>query len=251
MTAASAGATTQAADDANLAIFAATAAAAIGGAVLLEAALVPGLVLGAAALIFAPKLVNRAVPKFRDGLQSLTAWTAAPKAPAAQEEAEGIAGLLPRLKIGQALAKTITFRITIASLDFAWNYIFLGDLATAAGLSALSITVGPFFYFLHEAGWNFYNPLEDGATGAETGPLLSIGDYKLTRALAKTIVYETLGTISEFSVNWLVVGDFTTAVIITAPFALFSPFVYLGHEKAWDYFTERAKRKDLKVLATA
>jgi uncharacterized membrane protein len=73
---------------------------------------------------------------------------------------------------------------------------------------------------------------------SETTPVVQVRGLKITRALAKTIVYETLGSTAEFTVNFVVLGDVVTAAIITAPFVLFGPFIYLGHEKVWEYFTE-------------
>lgn len=242
----------------DLASLATTVGAIAIGAAFFEAALIPGIVLGAAAIL-APELTSRSLPKVRRGLQSLFQQPAAgPKAvinPKPLPQRFPIS-ILPHLQIGQALAKTITFRITIATLDFAWNYIIIGDLTTAAGLSALNLTVGPMFYFLHESIWNFYSspglrgsgfaladvavlpPEQPGATS----PDVRVGGIKITRALAKTVVYETMGTVAEFTVNFLVVGDAVTAAIITAPLVIFGPFIYYGHEKAWDYYSARAKR---------
>jgi uncharacterized membrane protein len=65
---------------------------------------------------------------------------------------------------------------------------------------------------------------------------------QVPRSVAKTIVYETFGTIAEFTVNYVVVGDAVTAAILTAPFAILGPFIYLVHEKAWGAFANRAKQ---------
>jgi hypothetical protein len=35
--------------------------------------------------------------------------------------------ILPRLQLGQAVAKTITFRIIVTTLDFTTNYVVIGD----------------------------------------------------------------------------------------------------------------------------
>ncbi len=210
------------------------------GAALFEAALVPGIVLGAAAL-FAPKFASRGLPQLQRGLQSLVRWpadqfsgTISPRPAAPVPAPASIATVLPRIQAGQALAKTVTFRITVAALDFTWTYILLGEIGTAAGLSALNLVAGPVFYFLHEAVWNFY-------AAPQVGTVVDVGGVKVTRALGKTVVYETLGTVAEFTVNYVVVGDFVTAAILTAPFAILGPFIYLGHEKAWDAFAARAQ----------
>src|SRR6202012_4282417 len=77
-------------------------------------------------------------------------------APAAgQALSNPLSSLLPRLGVGQAIAKTITYRLIVTSLDFTTNYIVIGELATAAGLSTVNLIAGPLFYFAHEAGWNY------------------------------------------------------------------------------------------------
>ena len=242
----------------DLASVATTIGAVAVGAALFEAALIPGIMIGAV-VIFAPDLASKRLRRLSGGFGSLFQRSA--RAPAAPRQAAAKpvfpASVLPRLQVGEALAKTITFRITIATLDFAWNYVVLGELVTAAGLSALNLTVGPFFYFLHEALWNYYSAPERQGRGAETGtiailppeqpgasaPLVQFRGLKVTRATAKTIVYEAMGASAEFTVNLLVVGDVATAAIITAPLVIFGPFIYYGHEKAWEYFSEREKRK--------
>src|SRR5262249_59753725 len=60
--------------------------------------------------------------------------------------------------IKQAIAKTITFRIIVTTLDFTTNYVVIGELATAAGLSTLHLVVGPVFYFFHATALNYFGP---------------------------------------------------------------------------------------------
>ncbi len=243
----------------NFASIATAVGAVAVGAALFEAALIPGIVIGAAALL-APDMTSKALPKLGRGVLSLfrRPVVASKPASAARQAAEAPlppAALLPRLQVGQALAKTISFRIIIATLDFGWNYIVLGELVTAAGLSALNLVVGPFFYFLHEAIWNYYSARDGQAVqeGAATivivpsddaAPVVQVGKLRVSRALAKTVVYETMGATAEFTVNLLVVGDVVTAAIITAPLVVFGPFIYYGHEKAWDWFAARAKQTE-------
>jgi uncharacterized membrane protein len=54
------------------------------------------------------------------------------------------------------LAKTITFRTIATTMDFTTNYVVVGDLATAAVLSAFGFVVGPFVYLGHEMAWDYY-----------------------------------------------------------------------------------------------
>ena len=60
--------------------------------------------------------------------------------------------------------------------------------------------------------------------------------FKISRALAKTITFRTLATIMDFTTNYVVVRDVTQAVILSSSGFILGPFVYYGHEKAWDYF---------------
>jgi hypothetical protein len=55
-----------------------------------------------------------------------------------------------RFPIKQAIAKTITFRIVATTMDFVTNFVVLGDVATAATLSASGFILDPFVYFGHE-----------------------------------------------------------------------------------------------------
>ena len=70
---------------------------------------------------------------------------------------------MARLGMRQAIAKTITFRIIVTTLDFTTNYIVIGELTTAAGLSTFNLIVGPLFYLGHEAVWNYLGPDENAA----------------------------------------------------------------------------------------
>jgi uncharacterized membrane protein len=46
-----------------------------------------------------------------------------------------------------------------------------------------------------------------------------------------------IATAIDFTTNYLGTGDLATAVLLTAFGFVVGPFVYLGHEMAWDYFT--------------
>jgi uncharacterized membrane protein len=122
---------------------------------------------------------------------------------------------------------------------------------TAAGLSTLSLVAGPIAYFAHEAAWHYYgpvsarhpNPLEatvhvpipGAAEGEENGRTRFVG-FTVSRALAKTVTYEGVTAVSEFSVNYLFVRDLAAAAGLTAFSVVISPFIYYVHEKAWDYY---------------
>jgi uncharacterized membrane protein len=208
-----------------------TAVAATGaiaaGAVLLEAAIVPGLLIGAAAVL-APQFVfrhARAKPRQKTAKSAL------------QDMLPKSLGELTHIKLSRSVVKTITFRVIVTSLDFTANYLILQEATTAAGLSAISIVGGPLFYFIHETGWNYL-----------------VGSGKLQRAtsrlphslannhpLVKTITYRTFATIVEFTTNYVVVGDLATAALLSSFGFFLGPFVYYGHELAWERFRPPAE----------
>jgi TRAP-type C4-dicarboxylate transport system permease large subunit len=80
----------------------------LAGAALFEAALIPGMLIGGA-VVLAPKYL----PNLRN----------APKRPRAQRQELAAPPAAPaRFGIKQAIAKTITFRIIVTTLDFTTNY---------------------------------------------------------------------------------------------------------------------------------
>lgn len=198
-------------------------------AVLLEAAVVPGIVLGGAAALV-PRLVPRLLPRLLPGLlprlgRGARAVLRAPRQTSA-------------FRLKRSAAKTITYRTIVTALDFSTNYLVLGEFATAAGLSGISLVAGPFFYFVHEASWNRL-----GAGGARAGgrwgagvsvKVPVAGPVVVNRAVAKTVTFRTFASVSEFTTNYLVVGDVATAATLSAVGFVLGPFVYYGHEMAWD-----------------
>jgi uncharacterized membrane protein len=203
----------------------------LAGAALFEAALIPGMLIGGA-VVLAPKYLLR--PLFGPTVRRRNA----PKGPRATRQELAAPPAAPaRFGIKQAIAKTITFRIIVTTLDFTTNYVVIGELATAAGLSTFNLVVGPVFYLVHETAWNYFGPA--GAAVrlpvAKAPPTDGEG-FTVSRALAKTITFRTLATVMDFTTNYVVVGDVATAVGLSAFAFVVGPFVYLGHEKLWDYY---------------
>jgi uncharacterized membrane protein len=217
----------------------------LAGAALLEAALIPGILIGGAAVLvpsYLPKLGRRRRPA---------------SSPKAQRQSEPAVSLTDRLgltapatgpaglRITQAIAKTITFRMIVTTLDFTTNYVVIGEFAAAAGLSAFGLVAGPVFYLAHETAWNYFGPSGDTVDVPAFPPLRSgakaslagQGGFTISRALAKTITFRTIATVMDFTANYVVVGDLLTAAGLSAFAFVVGPFVYLGHEKAWDYYT--------------
>ncbi len=243
----------------------ATLGAVAAGAAIVEAALIPGILLGGAAML-APRLLPRDMlsgvgKRLRRAARSAVPVPAAPTAHAAATPARGEPASFDAWR---AVVKTFTYRAIVTSVDFGANYFVIGELATAAGLSSLSLVAGPIAYFAHEAAWHYYgpasarhpNPLEatvrvplPGAAEGEENAQSSFANLKVSRALAKTVTYEGVTAVTEFGVNYLFVRDLAAAAGLTAFSVVVSPFVYYVHEKAWDYYdTTKARAPAVPVL---
>jgi uncharacterized membrane protein len=61
------------------------------------------------------------------------------------------------LKVSRAVAKTVTYEGVTAVSEFGANYLFVRDLVAAAGLTAFSIAIAPFVYYVHEKAWDHYD----------------------------------------------------------------------------------------------
>jgi len=216
----------------------------LAGAALVEVALVPAVVAGGAAVLaprYVRKLRRRLQPTF-DAMTDAITRRAAP-APRAAQDAKGPAASVAGPGIKQAIAKTITFRIIVTTLDFSTNYLVIGELSTAAGLSTFNLIAGPLFYLAHETAWNYLGPGEDVAVNLPASLTLrpdaktGAGGLTMSRALAKTITFRTIASVVDFVANYVVVRDVATAAGLSAFGFVAGPFVYLAHEKAWDYFS--------------
>jgi uncharacterized membrane protein len=224
------------------------------GAALVEAALIPGLLIGGAAIL-APRLLPRDMMSGLANRLRRPAAPSVPPAPPVHAAEASTSGEPASFDTWRAIVKTLTYRVMVTTVDFGANYVVIGELATAAGLSSLSLIAGPIAYFGHEAAWHFYgpasarhaNPLEatvdvpiPGVTagvdaGEDKGQTRLVG-IRMSRALAKTVTYEGVTAVSEFGVNYLFVRDLVAAAGLTTFSIVISPFVYYVHEKAWDYY---------------
>ena len=134
----------------------------LAGAALLETALIPGILIGGVAVLAPRYLPKGALPSLRRRVETLAGKDRStahrPRKPLAGSEPQAGApqNILPKFAIGQAVAKTITFRIIVTTLDFTTNYLVIGEVATAAGLSTFNLIAGPLFYLAHEAAWNYW-----------------------------------------------------------------------------------------------
>jgi uncharacterized membrane protein len=249
----------------------ATLGAVAAGAAIVEAALIPGLLIGGAAVL-APRLLPRdMLSGFGDRLRRIAPSPVPVRsAPTAHSAEAPASGEPARFDTRRAVVKTFTYRVIVTTVDFGANYFVLGELATAAGLSSLSLVAGPIAYFAHEAAWHYYgpasarhpNPLEaavhvpiPGAAEGEENKWTRFASVKVSRAFAKTVTYEGVTAVSEFGANYLFVRDLAAAAGLTAFSIVIAPLVYYVHEKGWDYYDATKARSPavpaLKLLPTA
>ena len=208
----------------DLVAVATTTGVVAAGLALLEVAIVPGLIVGATAALV-PRLLSRRSPARRHSKSMPAASRSALPAPVQRLLPTKLVDLA-HLQVSRSVVKTVTFRTIVTSLDFTGNYLILGELGMAAGLSAISIVGGPLFYFAHESSWNYL---------MGTGRLpLPRGTSSTNPALAKTITYRTAATLVEFTTNYVVVRDLGTAALLSSVGFFLGPFVYYGHERAWE-----------------
>ena len=218
---------------------------AFAAAAVFEAALIPGIVIGGAAVL-APKYLPELRRRLQPAFDAIIGARIEPPIPLPdRQDVEPTLSVPAEVAIKQALAKAVTFRIIATSLDFTTNYVVLGELATAAGLSTAALVVGPLLYFAHETAWNYYLGSAETSVDlpalrpdAEPGPR----GFTISRALAKTITFRTFATAMDFTTNFVVIGDLVTAAGLTGFAFVVGPFVYLGHEMAWDYATTPGER---------
>jgi uncharacterized membrane protein len=218
-------------------VAAATLGVVAAGAALFEFALIPGIVLGGAAML-APKYAPKVLPTLRRTLQPLFSSTSAAAVDPEASPRGGPGVKLPlaipaKLAIKQALIKTITFRLIVTTLDFTSNYVVIGELGTSAGLSAFGFVVAPLLYLAHETGWNYFGPSAEGK--------VELAGFTISRALAKTVTFRVIATAMDFTTLYVVVGDLPTAVGLAAFGFVVGPFVYYGHEWAWDRYGSSAE----------
>jgi uncharacterized membrane protein len=184
-----------------------------------------------------------------------------PSTPRAHSGEASGSGVLASFDTWRAVVKTLTYRVMVTTADFGANYFVTGELATAAGLSSLSLVAGPIAYFAHEAAWHYYgpasarhpNPLEaavhvpiPGAAVVEESGRTGLPGIKVDRALAKTLTYEVVTAVSEFGANYLIIRDLAAAAGLTAFSVVIAPFVYYVHEKAWDHYDAEGQSQRLR-----
>jgi uncharacterized membrane protein len=228
------------------------------GVAIFEAALIPGLLIGGAAVLV-PRLLPRDMLR-RVRAPRIAPWIApskivspsvpapaAPKAHSAQAAPDGRASF----DTWRAVVKTFTYRAIVTTVDFGANYFVLGELTAAASLSGLSLVAGPIAYFTHDAIWHHYGPAAvrrgvhvpvPGVPASEKNGHARFANIEVSRALAKTVTYEVVTGVSEFGANYFFVRDLAATAGLTAFSMVIAPLVYYLHEKGWDYYEANEPR---------
>jgi uncharacterized membrane protein len=233
----------------------------IAAGAALGAALIPGRVVGGAAVLvpkYLLKLGRRLIPLLNSTApRRIQSAVSLPVQPDVKQPLAAPA----RLEVKQAVFKTVTYRIIVTTVDFTANYVVIGELAAAAGLSTVSLVAGPIFYFAHETAWNYFGPSIARKIGewgfaishpiflhprpSVEAPLAGREKFPISRALAKTITFRTFATVMDFTTNFVVTRDLATSAKLSAIGFVIGPFIYFGHERVWDHYgspRERAAR---------
>jgi uncharacterized membrane protein len=70
------------------------------------------------------------------------------------------------------VAKTVTYEGVTAVSEFGVNYLFVRDLAAAAGLTAFSVVIAPIVYYVHEKAWDYFDAAKAPPSAAPIQKLL-------------------------------------------------------------------------------
>jgi uncharacterized membrane protein len=228
----------------------ATLGAVAAGVAIFEVALIPGLLIGGAAVLV-PRLLPRDMMRRVKAPHIASSPVSAPSAPEPHSAQAATPDKRGSFDAWRAVVKTFTYRVIVTTVDFGANYFVLGELATAASLSGLSLVAGPIAFFAHEAVWHRYGPASarrgnplvagvhvpiPGVTAGENNGQTRFANIEVSRALAKTVTYEVVTGVSEFGANYFFVRDLAAAAGLTAFSMVIAPFVYYLHEKGWDYY---------------
>ncbi len=81
-----------------------------------------------------------------------------------------------------------------------------------------------------------------GAAPAWALPPPVQGGWRLSRAVWKTISFRVIGTSIDFTTNLIAIGDLATAAALSSLPIIIGPWIYLGHELAWERFGTPAER---------
>src|SRR5580704_17757441 len=91
------------------------------GVAVFEVALIPAVAIGGAAILAPTYLRRRRVEPIADGVARPPVEVAAPVPQ--RQKVQSRLSIAQRLAVGSALAKTITFRVVVTTIDFTSNYV--------------------------------------------------------------------------------------------------------------------------------
>ena len=98
---------------------------------------------------------------------------------------------------------------------------------------------------------NLLDPARPLPPLAQAGPAPADAksDGAVPRAVWKTLTYRAIATTIDFTTNVVAMGNLVSAALLSVWNTLTGPWIYLGHELAWDYFGAPAlPRRDLPGL---
>ncbi len=70
------------------------------------------------------------------------------------------------------------------------------------------------------------------------------GELTLSRPVWKTISFRVVSTAIDFTTNLVAIGEIATAAALSSVPILIGPWIYLGHELAWEHFGATAEPHD-------
>lgn len=72
--------------------------------------------------------------------------------------------------------------------------------------------------------------------------------FSLSRAIWKTITFRVIGTTIDFTTNMVATGSIATSLALSSLPLLIGPWIYFGHEIAWQYWGGGTSHRDLPGL---
>jgi hypothetical protein len=122
----------------------ATVGAVAAGAAIAEAALIPGLLIGGAAVL-APRLLPRdLLSGLGEGLRrTAAALVPVPSAPTTHSAKASASSDAASFDTWHAVVKTFTYRVIVTTIDFGANYFVIGEPVTGQGCRVCRLSPAP------------------------------------------------------------------------------------------------------------
>lgn len=98
---------------------------------------------------------------------------------------------------------------------------------------------------------NLLDPAQPLPPLTQAAPAAAETAGEVPRAVWKTLTFRAIVTTLDFTTNVIAIGNLVTASLLSAWNTVTGPWIYLGHELAWDYFGAPAEqRRDFPGLGT-